>query len=216
MKATDYSAVSNEAAFAAAYSLAQGNYLDPVSCNVPLDQSVLLGIGNLGITNADSAVPILGTYGLDPCLGIALYNKKTKTVAVIHNDENDTLAFERLLKQVRDNESDKIEIHLIGACYNRHDDDLNEFLLGNLCALLNKISHTPNVILKTFDVFDKPHPESFAIDARNGKLIRGGNDITGTLADAHKNKREYFTKCKIMSCDFDGRTIVNKAQHALT
>ena len=185
---------------AEAEKLPQGKYLTPGVHHVDLDKVMILAESNCeGITNADSEYPILGTQALASCLGIALYNKKTKTAKVVHDIGGNLAAtFEHALKEIRKNKSDGIELHLIGA-YDDEDPRSN-YLVEELEFLLQSVRKQPHVTLKTFDVLDRPHPTDFAIDSRNGKLIRGTEDIFA----GYDSEMDYFATCAKTSENFDG------------
>lgn len=145
-----------------------GQYFTLKNANIDIHNVALVAMDYTGITNADSIYPVLGTAALETCMGVALYNKKTKTLAVNHGYSHYMdRDFLEMLSKVRGSSNDLVEMHVIGGV---KGDDLP------MDTLAKAIFSQPNVILKTFDIMRKSHPSAFAIDARNGRLIRGSDN----------------------------------------
>lgn len=155
------------------YDLPTAQYYTPALSNVQGDTVALMEQGFIGMTNHTSKKPVIGAYALNPCAVLILYNKKTKTAILKHRPlisvlEPKTIEqdYRDLLAKVRSNDSEKIELHLIGGSeYDQH-------VMRLTTELMDSVKNTPNLEVKTFDMFDKPKPVGVALDTRNGNLIR--------------------------------------------
>jgi hypothetical protein len=190
----------SDVAFEKYCRLKKGKYFSPEDAHIDGSETVLVRMGVSGITYSKSSVPCLGTAALDTCTGLALFNTKTKTVGVAHDFDLGANAFRELLSKVRTNDTDKIECHIIGATDQPNDTDLTKSQHGALDALSKAIESTPNVIITTFDVAAKPHPSAFVIDSRNGRLIRGTEDVSPGV----KAEKEVFLYFDHKDTFFDG------------
>jgi hypothetical protein len=152
----------------------KGKYFSLKEAHIDGSETILVKMDSFGITNTDSQFPCLGTAELDTCTGLALYNTKTKTLVIAHDSEGKNSFFKDALAKVRSNDEDKVECHVIGLNEYPGSKEYTNIRLNKLCE---DIAETPNIVLKTFDVGDKPHPSAFIIDSRNGRLIRGSGDI---------------------------------------
>jgi hypothetical protein len=116
--------------------------------------------GNVGLTDANSDKPILGTISQHYGIAIALYNPKTKTAALVDIPLTDPPLFNitRTLKRLRTNQTEVLEAHLrVHGSSDAYNDTLYQL------KQLNYINIKSNTKV---DVGER----SLAIDARNGKI----------------------------------------------
>ena len=146
-------------------------------------EGILISTMEMGVTNANSAYPLLGIVGAEPCTGVIAYNAATKTAGVWHMPPMDPgiQKIEQLVASIRTDkaglihEDQKVDIRLIGG--GQFGDDEND-RKENFLRLLKVMNNIANIDVISADILDKAHPDSFAIDARNGEMIRGSVDIT--------------------------------------
>lgn len=169
-------------AFQRAMQIPGADYATPQSLNVDPEETMLVGMCETGVTSAHTSKPILGTDCFDPCLALIIYNPRTKTAAIGHEGGMNEEYFSRLLSNVRSCDDDIVHLHLMGAPVCVPDNPWTpdpEQSNTESQAMLNKLAvafeATPSLIVKTFDVYDKPKPSAVAIDTRDGKLIRGSD-----------------------------------------
>lgn len=192
--------------FSEARALPTAKYFTPESARVDPDKTMVVGMSQTIISDSKSQYPVIGTNGFNPCLCLILYNKTGKAAIVRHEPLPDAALVRESVAQIRTDENDKIEAHLIGAaiCDEEFFDmpdppdhilqmmmKSNASTIGNLEDVLHEIGKTPNITLKTFDVYDKPKPCSVAIDTRNGRLITG-TDLIVSLGDAETLSGDKF------------------------
>lgn len=114
---------------------------------------------------------------LEGCLGIVVENKVTQEVAVAHATLFRHETLDCLLKQVRKNQEDTLEVHLIGSL--DMGGESSALWRQSMQKMLDIMNDMPNVELKTFDVGSKPHPATFAvvIEPNGVRLVRGTKDV---------------------------------------
>jgi hypothetical protein len=184
--------------------LPAGKYHTPETAKIYPEDAVLVGMSASGITNAKSLVPCLGVANLDPCTGLALWNKKTKQLATSHEPYMGAEVFKSLLGMIRKNSADVVEAHIIGVTDDMESSERTESLHRSLDKICQAIDATPNVIIKTFDVGNKPHPSAFMVDSRNGKLIRGTEDVYP--AQEYDYPESFTLNFEVTDKFFDGTT----------
>lgn len=146
--------------------------------------AVTLGGSESAITNATSLYPILGMSGTEPCTGVYLYNRAAKTMAAWHMTTTSEAGAERLIDIAKHMRTDKqgvvheeqpIDVTLVGGgLYKlRTSEKAAEFK-----PLLEALNAIPNIKVVHADIMDKPHPDAHSMDARTGKMVRGGMDGT--------------------------------------
>ncbi len=199
----------NKNAFETAYALPQGKYVTPQTAKANGGNALLVRMCNTAKTNATSLYPIIGTRALGPCTGIAIRNKKTKDLLIGHNVMLSVHEYKKFVAQVRKNDDEQLEIHIIGAQVNKRDPADFSLWKEGLEQLVIAIAQTPNATIKTFDVGNKPHPSDFAVDARNGRLIRGTPDIEANVPKAElkeyiQNLEHFMNEWDCLDEDFDG------------
>lgn len=131
-------------------------------------------MGNIGKTNATSQYPVLGTSYVVSCTAMILYNPKTKTAVIRHEAQLEPDDFKDALASVRRSDDEAVKAYIVGAG-GSDSAELNGHTIAQLGPLSQAIAETPNIQVELFDVYDKPKPASFALDTRNGRLIRGSD-----------------------------------------
>lgn len=198
-------------AFHRVMALPMAKYETPDSLRVDPDKTMLVSMNGMGITNAKSDTPIIGTRAFNPCSALVLYNKRTKTAGIIHEPMMVPEHFFGLLSKVRTNQEDPVHLHLMGqpisAAHEFDAKDMNDLSLSVLNRLAQTFESEPNLTVKTFDVFSKSKPSAVAIDARNGKLIRGSDLYVASHQD-YRNTTDLFYVWPYRECGqhFDGLT----------
>jgi hypothetical protein len=198
--------------FKEASQLATAKYYTPAIAKIQPESTILIGLDNHAVTDSNSEIPVIGTESLATCTAIIAYNTKTKTAAIKHAfsraDSEDVKEIVSLV--LPEGHSDSIHMHLVGAgkisgagyTVNSDVDDENNYILSNLEDIANYIASSPNLCLKTYDVYDKPKPIAVAIDARTGALIRGTELLTSfdTI-----EQEDHFLEWEKVNDNVDGR-----------
>lgn len=132
-----------------------------------------------GITDARSRTPILGTYGLATCLGVAVFNRQTLTGGLAHlaQAEDDPLRLAQsggksltgLLQAMRAETSQPLEVRLTAGPSN----DRFPFM-ADIVQILNT---APNLRILSCDTGGKRNVHAFGLDTRRWDegLIKGSN-----------------------------------------
>lgn len=138
-----------------------------------------IGMNCAGITDARSPAPILGTYGLATCLGVAVFNPATKTGGLAHLAQQEGAplhlaregaeALQRLLVAVRSNLTQQLDVRMTAGPVNDQYPFTREVL-----AILNA---TPNLRILSSDTGTKRGVKAFGIDTRRWDegLLKGAN-----------------------------------------
>lgn len=138
-----------------------------------------IGMNCAGITDARSPTPILGTYGLATCLGVAVFNPATKTGGLAHLAQQEGAplhlaregagALQRLLVAVRTDLAQTLEVRMTAGPTNDQYPFSREVL-----AILNA---TPNLRILSSDTGTKRGVKAFGIDTRHWDegLLKGAN-----------------------------------------
>ncbi len=141
-------------------------------------EGIEIGMNCAGITDARSPTPILGTYGLATCEGLAVYNRTTQTGGLVHlaQGENDPLhlasesreALTQLLQAMRSDVSQTLEVRRTAGPY----DDRFPFST----EILGILNAAPNLRILSADTGDKNRVKAFGIDTRRWDegLLKGG------------------------------------------
>jgi len=189
-----------EKAYQNAMNSPQGKYLNVQDAKINYSEVMLMNHPfTTGITSAVSVYPVLGGAALNPCIALALYNPKTKALLIHHEPLLDGKKLQEFAARVRSSTNDMLHVHVIGGV--GANDIEEEFYKKSLISLAAAIASDKNMRLKTFDILNKPHPSCFAIDARNGRLIRGSSNIATGVMD----EEEYLLDCDCAdNSDFDG------------
>ncbi len=197
-----------------AHALPKGAYLTPGLANVADDEAIIVGEECLGVTNATSVKPVIGTNGYSPCTAIIAYNNKRKIAVTVHYNEFTEETLNRMLKLARNDDTDWITFYVAGLNKDTSTKDesfcnLNQFLMHQMEKIAQWINSTPYSTLAVFDVFDKPKPNGIAIDTRTGKLIRGSKIFKTPIEfDSTPDYDDLFIRySRLRSHDFyDGTT----------
>ncbi len=186
-----------------ALALPTGQYHTQELLRIKPEEGMCIDTGEISKTNATSLHPVIGTGGYGPCTAVILYNRKTKT-AVISHEPPKLIPFKDMLREIRANETDKVEAHFVGAMA-KGQKEIGQHDVAAFDQYLTELASAPNVTLKTFDVFTKPMPAAVGIDTRNGKLIRGSEVRT---PDKHREGIDDFTEWDRTPAgeSFDGTT----------
>ena len=147
------------------------------------------------ITDATSSTPIIGTFGLGPCVALVLFDVSTRVGAVAHIDATTNVASIHRMLTCFDQDADALRVSLIGG------DRSSRGLILEIQSLLEsnglKISHA--------DVMERYHPSAFSLDCRTGEICEGvyPQDI-GADVDLRLTLAGLGTNVGIQ-CAFDGR-----------
>lgn len=150
------------------------------------------------ITNADSDIPIIGTFGLGPCIALTIYDPVTRLAALAHVDGTTRVdSLGRIFSDisVSKNEFSRLQVGLIGGDLSSRKQavEMVRYLRNN------------DIKLSFVDIIDKPHPSAFVIDARNGAIIP---NVTPTNNGEEKNLRMQLSGLQMngqIKKEFDGR-----------
>lgn len=142
-------------------------------------EGIEIGMNCAGITDARSRTPILGTYGLATCLGLAVFNRQTLTGGLAHlaQAEDDPLhlapssgqSLTGLLQAMRTDKSQPLEVRLTaGPTYDAFP------FMADIVQILNA---TPNLRILSSDTGEKRNVTAFGLDTRRWDegLLKGSN-----------------------------------------
>lgn len=141
-------------------------------------EGIEIAMNCAGITDARSATPMLGTYGLATCQGLAVYNRSTQTGGLVHlaQDPQDALhlaptsreALTRLLHAMRTDKVQTLEVRMTAGPSN----DEMPFTF----EILDILNATPNLKILASDTGTKNRVKAFGIDTRRWDegLLKGG------------------------------------------
>jgi hypothetical protein len=167
-----------------ALALPQANYRTVEESGIKMEDVIGAPMGALVVTNSTSFKPVAFTKGLATCICIAVENVSNGTVLLSHVPTHYDEALKKIIPQARRSPNEKLEIHMIGGCYDygsSDDDSYYDLLLKDMTKVIKTINITPNAELKTFDIAKKPHPSSVAFARDNNGIlqpIRGSKDYT--------------------------------------
>ncbi len=115
-------------------------------------------------TDANSQKPLIGTYGLGPCIAIIGHNPKTKTAFISHNVEH--VFPEKINNSLIENVGkNNLEIYLVGNNLRKnHEEKLIKYLKSELI--------NPEIVYKDTKTIPDPKGlgKSIIIDTRDGKI----------------------------------------------
>lgn len=115
----------------------------------------------VAITTADSEKPILGTFGADQCIIVALYNAQLQSAALAHVDSlTDLSSLSKYFNQLS-SEDTTIEVHLSGGQGNK----------DKATEVIDFVKNYPNADIKSAKVCNPEASQSLAIDSRSGKTF---------------------------------------------
>jgi len=161
------------------------------------DQEQIRGIlqKEYGITSSVSNVPMLGTFGLGPCIALTVYDPEAQMVALGHVDATtDVNSLDRIIGEFGLSKQDlhRLQIGLIGG-----DDSSRKQAIQLIRFLKDR-----GLDLSFAEILDKSHPSAFVIDARDGQITPnitphnngGDEDLRMKIAGLQMNaqiKREF-------------------------
>lgn len=143
------------------------------------------------VTSADSQFPIAGTDRLFHCIGISLYERSQRKLAVAHLDCSCDAEIAMRKLSAEFSGSQKIEVCFFGGlaaqeieASNSDENKLSIDLRKALLRILIQLSHKITIIIRHYDCGDKTWPYKFqqanegrtktlgfAIDSRDGEVI---------------------------------------------
>jgi hypothetical protein len=132
-------------------------------------------IRGYGVTSADDAKPVLGTKGMGPCVGVAIYNPKTKVGTLAHFDTNtETSSLKKMIDAVR-GQYGVLEVHLAGGeLGSPHSQRLVE-------EIISRLSEESNLVIKSADILNSAGGlKALALDTRTGQV---SNSFMGNHLD---------------------------------
>lgn len=122
-------------------------------------------IRGYGKTSASDSRPVLGTSGMGPCLGVAIYNPEQKTGAIAHFDtRTDLSSLDKLIEDMGI-KNHKLEVHLAGG------DETSEHSRNMVGQIIKKLNSYENVQIKSADIMGPSgNLRSLALDTRSGQV----------------------------------------------
>jgi hypothetical protein len=118
----------------------------------------------LVMANLDSQKPILGTFGADSCVAIAVYNPTTHKAMLTHVDAlTDINSLKKYLDIIAKDSSEPLQVHLAGG------DKSSKKMCANIIKMLK--DRGDNTIKSSKLIPLGQSGESLAIDARTGEIF---------------------------------------------
>lgn len=122
----------------------------------------------LVMANLDSQKPILGTFGADSCVAIAVYNPTTHKAMLSHVDALTELSsLRRYLDIIAQDSTEKLQVHLAGG------QESSKEVCAKIIKMLN--DRGDNTIKSSKLIPLGGSGESLAIDARTGEVFTSFN-----------------------------------------
>lgn len=161
-----------------------------------VDQQLVRGViqKEYAITNAKSNEPIIGTFGLGPCIAVTVYDAETQTAAVAHVDGTtrvDSLA--RIIDEFEDRS--RIRVGLIGG-----DGSSRKQAIQMIQFFQNM-----GINLDHADILSKSHPTAFVIDSRTGDITPNITPINNGEAEDLRMQAAGLQMDAQIKKEFDGR-----------
>lgn len=192
---------------ASALALPQGHYINRQDANIRDDDAVSVGSDAVAITSKTSRSPILHTESISCCMCIAIENTNTGTLVMGHIPYFYPEALYHMLATARRNKSDQLQVHMIGACYDLDEDGhfapYQARWQDSMEKVVQVLNRSPNTELRTFDVGQKPHPDTVAFFWNsNGmlSLVRGSQNFSSCQEIATTRTRERVFDTHEMQC----------------
>ena len=154
-------------------------YISPAEMKVAPEKVLIVDMGQAAVTSPQSVRPVLATFALATCIGVAVHNPRTKDTGLTHlvvdSEDYDTLSrqsdfvLRRMIDAVRGDVQAPIEARIIGP----H--------MGDSRALMQEIIgklHEGGARIISADFGAKGGPRSFAVDPASWDkgLLRGSID----------------------------------------
>lgn len=147
-----------------------------------------IDMNHAGLTDARSSAPMLGTFGLMTCMGVAAFNPATGTGGVAHLAQGEDCvslskdskkALEAMLSGMRSDSSQLIEVRMSGP-YSAGG--IEDTFIKNVLEVLN---HTQNVTILSADFKGKVFPSAVGLDTRRWEQgLLKGNKTIGSMQTA--------------------------------
>lgn len=119
-------------------------------------------IRGVGLTDANNAAPVLGTFGVGPCVAVAVYNPQTRTGLLAHLDaRTDPQSLNQLLDRL-DGGGAALQAHVVGG------QEQTRHLVEETLSVLES---RPGLSIKTTDVLNDRGLRSLALDTRTGEVF---------------------------------------------
>ncbi len=186
-----------------------------------------------GITNAKSKTPILGTYGLATCMGIAIQNVNHSMGGYLHLsvaekdpqhiNEHGKQTLIHLLSALRQDPSDRLEVRITGPMGTSGFEDT---FIKDVLSILNA---QPNLHILSADFKGKGYPRNVGIDTRHWDqgLLKGINSSGLSLGEiiqdpvrlaAYRKGAEHVVDITAMPSaqDYDARGIFDARGKSFT
>jgi hypothetical protein len=145
------------------YNQTEIDFASPQAAFINSDIARGVLMGEAGITSADSRKHIIGSYGADPCVIVAMFHPASKRAALAHIDACVDIrhAIETLVARCTHNsDSKKLDVHLASGTLGG-DNEIES-------KLRQTISYHEELIIRS-----EYRTDSLAIDAKNGTVHEG-------------------------------------------
>ena len=147
----------------------------------------------IGYTDANSDKPILGTCGIGPCVGVAIYNPEIKVAALTHLDTSIALSsVEEMFAELSKDSDAILQVHLRGG------DFMSRKMIDRLLELINGMN---NVEIISADLISED-VRSIAIDARTGEIY---TEVLFRQLDANGEGYDSIYIQNSLNLQYDGR-----------
>lgn len=203
-----------------ALALPQAHYISQKEANITDKNTVSVGMDAAAVTNKTSQLPILHTQDFSACMCIAVENTTTGTLVMGHIPYLYPQALEKIIACTRRNKTDPLIVHMIGACIDLDEDgDIEPHAKdweSRMRKAIDILNNSPNTILQTFDVGQKPHPNSIAFfwDSTGTLcLLRGSKDFTTIQQMAASKTSEHPFDVKKMHLAWPSDSFLASEEH---
>lgn len=168
---------------------------------VKVDQRLVRGIvqKEYAITDAESDKPIVGTFGLGPCIALTIYNRATRVAGIVHIDGTTNVdSLDRMFSEFQQDENSSgnpLELRLIGG-----DSSSRKLAI----KILKYLKSRGREVTST-DILEKKHPSAFVMDSRDGRIIPNVSPIDNGEEEALRMQASGLAMNAQIKKEFDGR-----------
>lgn len=167
---------------------------------VEVDQKIVRGIiqKEYAITDSGSEKPIIGTFGLGPCIALTIYDVTNQVAGIAHIDGTTHIdSLDGVFYEFNQNDDSipQLELRLIGG-----DGSSRETAIKILKYFKNR-----GYKLDSTDILSRKHPSAFVIDARNGVIIPNITPIDNGEEEQLRMQASGIAIDAALKKEFDGR-----------
>ncbi|AIK97263.1 hypothetical protein [Candidatus Odyssella acanthamoebae] len=115
----------------------------------------------VGYTYGGHQYPIIGSYGAESCVIMAVHNAEAQASALCHIDIfTEISSLNKVFHNLQSQKSEALEVHLAGG---------DDYVIEMMLSILKLIEQQPNAIIKSANLVTN-YANKLAIDSRTGEI----------------------------------------------